>query len=121
MNWQNPCELETTIVQFYEGILKSFKCGSAPIVWAESCSGNRVVIDSKIRGLEDSEMVQIGAKELVTAVDLDGLDVDDAIYMIDAILKGKYYSRPGVKGKLDAALYLLVNEAVNELSRPVED
>ncbi|MGO8879341.1 MAG: hypothetical protein ACLPVO_20515 [Desulfomonilaceae bacterium] len=109
------------MVQFFEGVLKSFKGNSAPIVWAESRSGNRVVIDSKIRGLEASEMAQIELKELITTVDLDGLDVDDVIYIIDAILKGKYYSRPGVKGKLDAALYLLVNEALSELSRPVED
>ncbi len=109
------------MVQFFEGVIKSLKGNSASIVWAESSSGNRAVIDSKIRGLEASEMAQIELKELVTTVDLDGLDVDDSIYIIDAILKGKYYSRPGVKGKLDAALYLLVNEALSELSRPVED
>ncbi len=109
------------MVQFYEGVLKSLQGDSAPIVWAESGFGSRVVIDSKLKGLEAPEMEHIEEKELVTSVDLEGLDADDAIYIIDAILKGKYYSRPGVKGKLDAALYLLVNEALSELARPVED
>ncbi len=113
--------METEIIVFFEGVIKVSEGNSRPVIWAESRFGNRVKTDSGIKGFDASEIREIAERGLLTTVDLTGLDADDTIYMIDAILKGRYCSKPGVRGKLDAALYLLVNEVVSELSVPIQD
>jgi len=113
--------LEAGIIQFFEGVAKTSEGNSRPIIWAESRFGNRSLIDAIIRDIESAEISEIEEKSLVTTVDLMGLDADDTIYIIDAILRGRYWSKLGVRGKLDAALYLLLNEVISELSVPIQD
>jgi hypothetical protein len=113
--------MESLIVQFFEGVLKSEDGLITPVVWACSAFGNRIRAGNQVREIEASELGQLAGENLVTVVDLEGLDSDDTTYVVDAILKGRYCQRPGVRGKLDAALYLLVNEALGELLRPILD
>jgi hypothetical protein len=121
MTLSDQAKEETGVVFFFEGIF----CGSSgdlsPTVWAESPFGKRRRTNSVIGRLEDSEIDRITEKRLVTSVDLSGVEAEDAIFIIDAILRGRYYDRPGVRGSHDAALYLLVNEAISTLSISCED
>ena len=94
---------------------------SLPIIWAESIFGNRGRTNSRIGSFADHEIDLITEKRLVTSIDLVGVEAEDAIFIIDSILRGRYCDRLGVRGKHDAALYLLVNEAVNRLSISVDD
>jgi hypothetical protein len=113
--------MESLIVQFFEGVLQSEDGLITPVVWACSTFGNRIRAGNQVREIEASELGQLAGANLVTVVDLEGLDSDDTTYVVDAILKGRYCQRPGVSGKQDAALYLLVNEALGELLRPILD
>ena len=114
--------MESMIVQFFEGVLQSEDGRITPVVWACSTFGNRIRVGNQVREIEASELGQLAGANLVTVVDLEGLDSDDATYVVDAILKGRYCQRlGGVRGKQDAALYLLVNEALGELLRPILD
>jgi hypothetical protein len=112
---------ETGVVFFFEGIFCSSDGDSLPIIWAESPFGKRRRTNSGIKTFGDSEIDRITEKRLVTSVDLSGVEAEDAIFIIDAILRGRYYDRPGVRGSHDAALYLLVNEAISTLSISLED
>lgn len=118
--WDQAKE-ETGVVFFFEGIFCSSDGDSLPIIWAESSFGKRGRTDSGIRTFEDSEIDLITEKRLVTSIDLSGVEAEDAIFIVDSILRGRYCDRPGVRGKHDAALYLLVNEAINRLSISVDD
>jgi hypothetical protein len=109
------------IIRFYEGVLKRNLGESKSLVWAQSKLGCRAFVGYQIKTWDTQEIRSMTEVSLITSVDLEGLELEDAIYVIDSILKGKYYARPGVRGILDAALYLLVNEALAELSRPVYD
>lgn len=109
------------MAKFFEGVLRSSDRTPTPIVWAESGFGNRARIGDIIRAIGNVEIAEIDEKSFVTTIDLPGLCVGDAIYLIDAILKNNYHSHPEVRGKLDAALYLLVNEAITVLTTPIED
>lgn len=109
------------IIQFYEGVLKRNLGESKSLVWAQSKLGCRALVGTQIKTWETQEIRGMSEVCLITTVDLEGLELEDAIFVIDSILKGKYYAKPGVRGILDAALYLLVNEALTELSRPIYD
>ncbi|MFH0959665.1 MAG: hypothetical protein V1897_13285 [Pseudomonadota bacterium] len=106
------------MVEFFEGILRSEEGLTTSVVWARSRFGNRIQVNKQIREIEASELERLLGQNLVTVVELDGLDSDDATFLVDAILRGRYCHRPGVRGKVDAALYLLVNEVLGELTRP---
>ncbi len=108
-------------VQFFTGVLQSEEGHVIPVAWARSEFGVRVQVFDQIREIEASELGRLSESILVTVVDLEGLDSVNSNYIVDALLKGRYYNRPGVRGKLDTALYLLVNEALGELSRPMLD
>ncbi|MGC8660703.1 MAG: hypothetical protein ACP5U1_16680 [Desulfomonilaceae bacterium] len=109
------------IVSFFEGFAVGLDGARRVVVWAEGPFGNLAMIESEIKTVEIDEIDLFQDKRLLTTVDLAGLDTDDSSYVIRAILVGKYHSRPGVSGKHDAALFMLVNEALNELFVPVED
>jgi hypothetical protein len=113
--------LREGVVFFFEGILRNSETYPLQIAWAESSFGKRGRTDSGIRIFGDSEIDQITEKRLVTSIDLVGVEAEDAIFIIDAILRGRYCDRPGVRGKHDAALYLLVNEAISRLYISVDD
>jgi|WetSurMetagenome_2_1015567.scaffolds.fasta_scaffold1099659_1 hypothetical protein len=118
--WDQAKE-ETGVVFFFEGIFCGSDGDSLPIVWAESPFDNRIRTYSRIGSFADFEIDRITEKRSVTSIDLSGLEAEDAIFIIDAILRGRYYDRPGVRGKHDSALYLLVNEAISTLSISFED
>jgi hypothetical protein len=113
--------MESLIVQFFEGVLQSEDGLITPVVWACSTFGNRIRVGNQVREIEASEIGQLAGANLVAVVDLEGLDSDDTTYVVDAILKGRYCQRPGVREKVDAALYLLVNEVLGELIKPTLD
>jgi hypothetical protein len=53
--------------------------------------------------------------ELVTEFELPGLDEGQVEFISRKILKGRFLEEPGVLGKGDSVLYLLVNETLHEL------
>lgn len=105
------------IVTFFEGIINSEEGLTTPVIWAQSSFGIRALVNNDIREVQSLELSGLAAGKPLTLVNLEDLNTDDAAYVIDAILKGNYCRKPGVLGKIDAALYLLVNEALGELSR----
>ena len=59
--------------------------------------------------------------EPVTTLDLPGLDREGVEVITGNILKGGYLDMPGVKGKGEAVLFILVNEAIHELAEIAKD
>lgn len=55
--------------------------------------------------------------ELITEFELPGLNAEHVEFITRKILKGGFLKEPGVRGKGDSVLYLLVNETLHELER----
>jgi hypothetical protein len=55
--------------------------------------------------------------ELVTEFELPGLDEGQVEFIARKILKGGFLEEPGVRGKGDSVLYMLVNETLHELEQ----
>jgi hypothetical protein len=84
--------------------------------WAESNLGSKIKIANQPLS-QMSDAFEILSEECVTSFELPGIRNDDAEFLIDRILDGNYLEKPGTKGKGDAVLYMLVNEALHELAR----
>ena len=57
---------------------------------------------------------------IITSLDLTGLDEDSTRTIVRNILQGDYLEKPGVRGKGDAVLFMLVNEAIHVLESETE-
>ncbi len=55
--------------------------------------------------------------EPVTWVELPGLDRESLEFLLDIILKGGYLARPGVRGKGEAVIFMVVNEALHTMDQ----
>jgi hypothetical protein len=59
--------------------------------------------------------------EIIASIDLEGLDEAALRFVVRSILRKGHLSKPGVKGKGDAVLFVLVNEALHDLESLKED
>jgi hypothetical protein len=102
------------IASFFTGTLRSRSGESLDAVWARTPFGAMVWV----RGDEQAAVVQnidIIREDLVTTCELPGLDREGLETLVSNILTRGYLERPGVHGKDEAVLFLLVNEAIHIL------
>ena len=102
-------------VDFFRGILRTDTGASVAAYWARADSGVTAILDAAEETFRIEDKDVILEEELITSIDLVDPDPDLAQTIIDAILTGGHLKKPGIKGKGEAVLFVLVNEALHEL------
>ncbi len=102
-------------VVFFKGTIRTQVGESREAVWASTPFGY-VVCASGEEHAHVKDTMDILTQEVITELDLPGVDRAGMETLVSNILTGGYVERAGVKGKGDAILFLLVNEAIHSLS-----
>ena len=105
-------------VNFYKGALEiSGRSGPEKLVvyWAVAREELFAVSGPSYEPLADFDPGQAIESEVITELDLTGVDREGLVTIVESILTGGYLDKPGVKGKGEAVLYILVNEALQAL------
>jgi hypothetical protein len=103
--------------QFFRGALRLPSGPVAQASWAVTQFGIFACFQGDNPQVEIVTDVQVERSDLVTEVDLGDLDRASIEALVTEILTGGYLDKPGVKGKGDAVLFVLVNEALRELEK----
>jgi hypothetical protein len=109
------------IVNFYKGTLRKESEVDLGVSWAETDFGVTALVSGSDELVPELKLEQITDVESVTTLDLPGLDRGGVEVIVENILKGRYLSMPGVKGKGEAVLFILVNEALHQLAEIAKD
>lgn len=109
------------MVIFYKGTLITETGAEACVSWAETDFGVTALVSGSDELVRELRLEQIADVEPVTALDLPGLDREGIEVIVGNILTGGYLDMPGVKGKGEAVLFILVNEALHRLSEIAKD
>jgi len=103
------------LVRFFRGVIR--KQGKEfQSFWAESNFGHRISIGARAF-IEAGQAYEIVSGDNVASLELPGIAREDVEFLIQRILEGNYLEKPGAAGKGDAVLFMLVNEALNELAK----
>lgn len=102
------------IVSFFKGTLRQHAGGSLDAVWAETPWGT-MLRESTSEHAHKVDSLDVLARDPITTCELPGLDEAGMETLVFNILEGDYLERSGVKGKDDAVVFLLVNEALHTL------
>lgn len=82
-------------------------------------------IVSLVEGAADTErnpnLEKVVGAQRVATVDLPGLDDETREMLVQRILLGGYLAKPGITDKEDAVLFVMLNEALQNLEEPPED
>jgi hypothetical protein len=100
-------------VHFFKGILKERYGRTIPVWWARTPYGVRAWRQGRQPERVDVKEERLTNSEEVTSLDLEGLEGEDLDALVDHILSEGYLDRPGVQGKGDAVLFVVVNEALH--------
>jgi hypothetical protein len=114
----NPRQM---IVTFYKGALRTETGDEVAISWAETDFGLTALISGSDKLVHELDVERLAASELITRIDLPGLDREGFEVIAGSILKGGYLDMPGVQGKGEAVLFVLLNEAIHELGEIAKD
>jgi len=109
------------IVTFYKGSLRTETGNEVAISWAETDFCVTALVSGSDELVHELKLGQIANIEVVTTLDLPGLDREGVEVIAGNILKGGYLDMPGVKEKGDAVLFVLLNEAIQELGEIAKD
>ena len=109
------------MVTFYKGTLRPETGAEVAVSWAETDFGVTALVSGSDELVHEPKLEQVTDVEPVTTLDLSGLDREGVEVVIDNILKGGYLDMPGVKGKGEAVLFILVNEALHRLAEIARD
>ncbi len=104
-------------ISFFSGLIRKEQ-EEFSAFWAASDSGATYLLQGK--ELVQVDICRIVKPQFITSLELPGLGREEVEFLIQRILEGGYLEKPGVAGKGDAVLFMLVNEALHELAR-VED
>ena len=102
-------------VDFYKGEIVRDKTGPKIAYWAKTPHNVVAQIGDETELLEDLNQAKIVSEELITSLNLPGLDRAGIETIVTSILRGGYLTKPGVKDKGEAVLFILANEAIHEL------
>lgn len=108
-------------VDFCRGFLRNKTRGRIPKDWARTPHGILALTEDppyESQFLNESDVI---IDHTITTVDLTGLDEDLTNTIVRNILQGGYLDKPGVNGKGDAVLFMLVNEAIHVLESVGEE
>ncbi len=104
-------------IVFIRGCVKEEGGDLRNAIWAETPFGVFVQFkgDVSIRAkLDPNGLI---SEKIAATVDLQGLDKDDALFIISQIIQMGCLEKPGVEKREDAALFGLVNEALKEIDK----
>jgi hypothetical protein len=104
-------------VEFFTAILKE---GAAPDdrIWcATTPFGLRAFRQDRDEIVLDLTIHDLSHAESIITLDLTALERDLFEAIVDLILKSGLLGKPGVKGKGDAILFMLTNEALHALAQ----
>jgi len=104
------------MVIFYKGTLRTEAGVEVSVSWAETDFGVTALLSGADELIHEIDLKQITGSEPVTTFDLPGLDLEGIDVIVGNIIKGGYLDMPGVKGKGEAVLFTLVNEALQRLA-----
>jgi hypothetical protein len=112
------------LVDFYKGALE-VGGSSGPqkhvVYWAAVSEEIFAVSAPAYEPIVDFDPAQAVEVDFITDLDLAGVDREGLVTLVGNILTGGYLDKPGVKGKGEAVLYILVNEALQALVPEPED
>ena len=104
-------------VDFSSGILRGERDADYATSWAKTPFGMMVPARDEEGLLQVFDELRIVSEELIASVDLPGLDRVHLEEIVRSVLQGGYLARPGIKGKGDALIFALVNEALHRLAQ----
>jgi hypothetical protein len=107
--------------EFFTGVLKTDSGEEFRASWARTPFGCTVLREGHREPVHALEIKGVVVEENVTTVELPGLDGDMMETVVTAVLKGRILEKPGIKGKGDAVLFVLVNEALQKLEEASRD
>jgi len=102
-------------IVFFKGTVRTQVGNSSRAAWASTPFGY-MVWDSENERAHLKDTMDILTQEVVTELNLSGVDRAGVDTLVANILAGGYLERTGVKGKGEAVLFLLVNEAIHSLN-----
>jgi hypothetical protein len=117
-NGYNPSEM---MVDFYKGTLTTQTSVELSVSWAETDFGVSALVSGSAELVYELDEKQVTVVEPIATLDLPGLDREGIEVIVGNILKGGYLDMPGVKGKGEAVLFMLVNEAIHRLTEIAKD
>jgi hypothetical protein len=107
------------LVHFSRGVIRQ-EDETMRAFWAEWDADLKMFV--KGRGfVQPAEGYEVVTSELVTSFDLPGIGSEDVEFLIERLLEGGYLAKPGAVGKGDAILFMLVNEALHELDKLLDE
>ena len=109
------------VVTFYKGVLRTETGAEVAVSWVETDFGVTALVSGTDELVHELKLEQITDVEPIITLDLPGLDREGVEVVIDNILKGGYLDMPGVKGKGEAVLFILVNETLHRLAEIAKD
>lgn len=108
-------------VDFFRAILREGTTPDARMWCSITPFGIRALSEGGDAILLDLTLEDLSGAEPIVTVDLAGLDRSSLEAMVDFILKSGLLGKAGVKGKGDAVLFMLTNEALHALAQVMRD
>ncbi|MEW6529308.1 MAG: hypothetical protein AB1473_00620 [Thermodesulfobacteriota bacterium] len=102
-------------VHFCRGSIQKQDGSRLECEWAVTRFGILALSDCGAHELQTVPAESVVTSETIASVDLEGLDEAGLRFVVRSILKKGHLRKPGVKGKGDAVLFVLVNEALHDL------
>jgi hypothetical protein len=109
------------LVTFYKGTLRTKDGSDVAVSWAETDAGVTALVSGAEDLLHELDADRLRVAEPIVTLDLSDLDSEAVEIIVGSILRGRYLDMPGVKGKGEAVLFVLVNEALHQLAEIAED
>ncbi len=108
-------------VEFFTGVIKTDSGEESRAVWARMEYGCTILMAGSRKLVHTAEVNGIVAEDKVTRLDLPGIGRDMVETIVAGVLKGGILEKPGIKGKDDAVLFVLLNEALQQLEEASRD
>ncbi len=109
------------LVEFFTGVIKTDSGEESRAVWARTEYGCTILMGRSRKLVHTAEVKGIVAADKVTSVDLPGLEREMVETIVAGVLQGGILEKPGIKGKDDAVLFVLLNEALQKLEETSRD
>jgi hypothetical protein len=108
-------------VDFFRAILREDSTSDVRMWCAITPFGVRALKGDEEAILSNLSLEDLSRAESIVTVDLSGLDRVSLEAITDIILKSGLLGKPGVKGKGEAVLFMLANEALHALAQVMRD
>ncbi len=108
-------------VEFFTGVIKTDSGEESRAVWARTPYGCTILMEGDRKPVHVPEVTGVMDEDNVTSIELPGLDRDMVETIVAGVLKGGILEKPGIRGKGDAVLFVLLNEALQKLEEASMD